>query len=225
MIRLTASTCLKSRSPAGMVRKETRPRALFSALLGSAQRGLNAVSGGAYKRASLTESSAAGISNWGRAMVRHSKLALVFSTVILSAQAAAAAPPDAKLFNAAASKWGAAGKETSERNLASETRSYDYSGSKVSMKSSAKDSNGKETNFSYSAGCDGKAAPMIGNPKSDSISLTCVSSREIKATSSMKGKVTVESRATVSADGKHLTIKRHYVGMKGAPTETLEFDR
>lgn len=158
-------------------------------------------------------------------MIRHSKLALFFATVVLSAQVAAAAAPDAKLWNgtwhlnAAASKWGTPGKE------ASETRSYDYSGGKLTMKSSAKDVKGQETNFSYSAACDGKAAPMIGNPNADSIMLACVSGREIKATSSMKGKVTVQSTATVSADGKHLTLKRTYVSMKGAPTETLEFDR
>jgi hypothetical protein len=158
-------------------------------------------------------------------MIRHSKFLIASATVILSAQAAAAASPDAKLWNGtwhlnvAASKWGGAGKEVTE------TRSYDYSGGKLSMKSNAKDVKGKETNFSYSAGCDGKSAPMIGNQNADSISLNCVSGREIKATSSMKGKVTVQSTATVSADGKHLTLKRTYVGMKGTPTETLQFSR
>jgi len=155
-------------------------------------------------------------------MIR-SKLALIIATVTLATQAAAA--PDMKMWsgtwhlNVAASKWRAGDKEQSE------TRSYDYSGGKLSMKSSFKDSAGKETNFSYSAGCDGKSAHMTGNPRADSISLTCVSGREIKATSRMKGKVTVQSTATVSADGKHLTLKRTYVSMKGAPTELLEFTR
>ena len=84
---------------------------------------------------------------------------------------------------------------------------------------------GKDMNFAYSAGCDGKVSAMTGNPNADSISLTCVSGREIKATSSLHGKVTVQSTATVSADGKHLTLKRTYVGVKGAPTEVLEFTR
>jgi len=66
---------------------------------------------------------------------------------------------------------------------------------------------------------------MTGNPNADSISLTCVSSREIKATSRLRGKVTVQSTAAVSADAKHLTLRRTYVGMKGAPTEVLEFTR
>lgn len=156
-------------------------------------------------------------------MIRYS--ALAFLAVALCAQAATAAPPDAKLWNgtwhldAAASKWRADGKEQSE------TRTYDFSGGKLSMKSSSKDGKGKEMTFSYSAGCDGRVVPMIGNPNADSISLKCVSVREIKATSRKKGKVTVQSTGTVSADGKHLTLKRTYVATKGAPTEVLEFTR
>jgi hypothetical protein len=37
--------------------------------------------------------------------------------------------------------------------------------------------------------------------------------------------VTVESTATVSADGKHLTLTRHMLRLKGAPTDVLQFDR
>ena len=157
-------------------------------------------------------------------MVR-SKLALALATITFSAHGAVAAAPDAKMWsgtwhlNVAASKWGAAGKEQNE------TRSYDYSGGKLIMKSSFKDSAGKETNFTYSVACDGKPQPMTGNPRADSISLNCVSARQIKATSRMKGRVTVQSTATVSPNGKHLTLKRSYVTMKGAPTEVLEFTR
>jgi hypothetical protein len=39
------------------------------------------------------------------------------------------------------------------------------------------------------------------------------------------GKTTVQTIATVSADGKHLTLRKNYVAMKGTPTEVLEFDR
>ena len=158
-------------------------------------------------------------------MIRHSTMTMTFAAVALLSQAAAAASPDGKLWNgtwhlnAAASKWGAAGKEQSE------TRSYQFTAGKLSMKSNAKDSAGKETHLSYSAGCDGKLSPMTGSPRADSISLACVSGREIHATSRMKGKVTVQSTAVVSANGKHLTLKRTYVGMKGTPTEVLEFTR
>ena len=93
------------------------------------------------------------------------------------------------------------------------------------MKSSSKDSSGKTLNFSYSAGWDGKMYPMVGNPRADSISLKMISAREFKASSQLHGKVTVESTATVSADGKHLTLTRHMLRLKGAPTDVLEFDR
>lgn len=157
-------------------------------------------------------------------MITRSKLAIAFGALTMSV-AAVAAGPDAKLWNgtwhlnASASKWSAAGKEQSE------TRTYDYSGGKLTMKSTSKDASGKEMTFSYSAALDGKAYPMVGNPNADSISLTPVSGREIKATSRNHGKLTVQTTATVSADGKHLTLRRTYVAMKGHPVEVLQFDR
>lgn len=153
------------------------------------------------------------------------KIALFAATAALVAQAAGAATLDANAWsgtwhlNAAASKWGAAGKEQGE------TRTYSYANGKLTMKSSSKDDKGKQTDFTYTAALDGKSYPMTGNANADSISITSVSGHELKATSRMKGKVTVQSDATVSADGKHLTIKRTYVAQKGSPTETLVFDR
>ena len=157
-------------------------------------------------------------------MIRRLNWGIIAASAAL-AQAASAAAPDAKLWNgtwhlnAAASKFGAAGKEQSE------TRNYDYSGGKLTMKSSSKNGAGKEMNFTYSAALDGKWYPMTGNPNADSISLTAVSGRELKASSRLHGKVTVQSTATVSADGKHLTLNRTYVAMKGTPSEVLQFDR
>ena len=159
-------------------------------------------------------------------MVRHSKLALIFAAAALAAaQAASAAGIDAKAWSgtwhldAAKSKWSAAGKEQSE------TRTYTYAAGKLTMKSSFKDGAGKETNFSYSAALDGKFYPMVGNPNGDSIALTAVSARTLKATSRLHGKPTVQTDASVSADGKHLSLKRTYVGTKGTPSEELEFNR
>lgn len=159
-------------------------------------------------------------------MIRHKKLALVFAGATLAvAQAASAAGIDAKAWtgtwhlDSAKSKWAAPGEEQSE------TRTYSYAGGKLTMKSTFKDAKGKETTFSYSAALDGKPYPMVGNPNGDSIVLTEVNPHALKATSSLKGKAMVKTDASVSADGKHLTLKRTYVGMKGAPTEVLEFNR
>jgi hypothetical protein len=154
------------------------------------------------------------------------KSAMIFAAVAMAVpQGVSAAGPNAKLWNgtwhlnAAASKFQSPGKEQSE------TRTYDISGGKVTMKSSSKDAAGKELNFSYSAAWNGKSYPMVGNPNADSISLTAVSDRALKANSRLHGKLAVQSTATVSADGKHLTLKRKMLRLKGAPTDLLEFDR
>ena len=155
-----------------------------------------------------------------------SNFALIFASFALAVpQGASAAEPNAKLWNgtwhldAAKSKFASSAKE------ASETRTYDISGKKVTMKSSSKDAAGKELNFSYTAGYDGKWYPMVGNPNADRIMLRVVSDREFRASSRLKGKPSVHSTATVSADGKHLTLTRKMLRMKGAPTDVLEFER
>lgn len=155
-----------------------------------------------------------------------SKFALIFASLALAVpQGASAAEPNAKLWNgtwhldAAKSKFASSAKE------ASETRTYDISGKKVTMKSSSKNAAGKELNFSYTAGYDGKWYPMVGNPNADRIMLRVVSDREFRASSRLKGKPSVHSTATVSADGKHLTLERKMLRMKGAPTDVLEFER
>lgn len=155
-----------------------------------------------------------------------SKLALILASLAIAIpQGVGAAAPNAKLWNgtwhlnAAKSKFASPAKEQSE------TRTYDISGNKVTMKSSSKDLSGNALNFSYSAGYDGKWYPMVGNPNADRISLNAVSPQELKAKSRLHGKPSVQSTATVSADGKHLTIKRKMLRVKGAPTDVLEFDR
>ena len=159
-------------------------------------------------------------------MNARSKFALILATAALvSSQAVSAAGPNGKLWNgtwhldAAKSKFESAAKEQSE------TRTYEVSATRLTMKSSSKDLAGKELNFSYSAGWNGKSYPMVGNPNADSISLTAVGDREVRSKSRLHGKLSVQSTATVSADGKHLTIKRKMLRFKGAPTDVLEFDR
>ncbi len=154
------------------------------------------------------------------------KFALILAAgAIVISQGVSAATPNAKLWNgtwhldAAKSKFASSSKEQSE------TRTYDISGGKVTVKSSSKDTAGKELNFSFSAGTDGKSYPMIGNPNADSISLNVVSTRQINARARLHGKLSVQTVAMVSADGKHLTISRKMLRMKGAPTDALEFDR
>jgi hypothetical protein len=161
-----------------------------------------------------------------KAMSGPSKFALIVASLaIVVPQGVSAAGPNAKLWNGTWHLNVAKSKFASSAKQQSETRTYDISGNKVTMKSSSKDMSGKALNFSYSAGYDGKWYPMVGNPNANRISLTAVSDREFKSKSQLNGKPSVESAATVSADGKHLTIKRKMLRLKGAPTDVLEFDR
>lgn len=155
-----------------------------------------------------------------------SKFALMLASLaVVIPQSVSAAAPDAKLWNGTWHLNAGKSKFTSSAKEQSETRTYDIAGGKVTMKSNSMDPSGKTMNFSYSAGYDGKWYPMVGNPNADRISLHVVSARELKSNSQLHGKASVESTATVSADGKHLTIHRKVLRLKGAPTDVLEFDR
>jgi len=159
-------------------------------------------------------------------MIGLTKYALIGAAAALAIpQSVLAKGPDPKLWNGtwhlnvAKSKFESPGREQSE------TRTYQVSGDRITMKSSSKNAAGKAMSFSYSATLDGKWSPMHGNPNADSISVTAVSGREIKASARLHGKASAESTAEVSADGKHLTLTRKMVGLKGAPTDVLAFDR
>jgi len=159
-------------------------------------------------------------------MKSQTKFALILAGMALAIpQGILAKGVDAKLWdgtwhlNAAKSMFASGAKEQSE------TRTYQVSGDRITMKSSSKDSAGKVMDFTYTATFDGKWSPMNGNPNADSISVKGMSAREIKASSRLHGKPAVESTATISSDGKHLTLTRKMIAMKGAPTDVLEFDR
>ena len=152
-----------------------------------------------------------------------SKFALIFAGLAMTLGVAAA--PNARLWNGTWHLNVAKSKFASPGKMVSETRTYAFSGNKVKMTSSSKDASGKTLKVSYSAGFDGKYYPMTGNPNGDRISLTVVSDREMKWKSTHEGKSSVEGSATVSTDGKHLTLKRKLLRMKGTPTDVLEFDR
>lgn len=159
-------------------------------------------------------------------MNARAKIALIVASVAIAIpQSAFAGEPNAKLWNGTWTLNSGKSQFKSSVREATETRSYQVSDTRVEMKSSSKDVSGKPMNFSYSAGYDGKWYPMVGNPNGDSISLTSVSDRELKGSSMLNGKPAVEFVATVSADGKHLTVKRKMLRMEGAPEDVLEFDR
>ncbi len=147
---------------------------------------------------------------------------------IVIAQTANAAPaPNAKLWsgawklNVAKSKFGAA--DTAEKG---ETRTYTVSGNRLTMSSSATTGAGKAMKWGYSAATDGKWYPTAGNPNTDHIALTLASDREVKSKTQLHGKPSANATASVSADGKQLTIDRNILTAKGGPShDVLVFDR
>jgi len=108
----------------------------------------------------------------------------------------------------------------------SDKRSYSVAGNRVTMRSSGINSAGKAMTWGYSARADGKSYTVSGNPNVDHMKLTFVSPREFKSSAMLKGKASARSTATLSADGKELTIHRSILTAKGGPTnDTLVFDR
>jgi hypothetical protein len=159
-------------------------------------------------------------------MNRSAKFALILTSLAIAVpQGAAAAVPNAKLWNGTWQLNPAASKFVSSGKRESETRTYAISGNKVTMKSTSKTASGKTLNVSYSARTDGKYYPMTGNPNADRIALSLVSDRELKWSSQLHGKTTIAGTAAVTADGKHLTLKRTMLTVKGTPTDVLKFDR
>jgi hypothetical protein len=145
-----------------------------------------------------------------------------------AAQTAVAAPgPSPKPFsggwqlNTAKSKFSS--PDSSEK---SESRSYSVAGNRVTMKSNTITGSGKPMKWGYSAVTNGKWYPTTGNPNADHIALTLVSDREIKSKTQLHGKPSATASASISADGKVLTINRSILTAKGGPSDdTLVFDR
>jgi hypothetical protein len=163
------------------------------------------------------------------AMNAPNKLALILSAVVIALPQTVSAKSPA-LSKAWAGTWHLnmeKSKFSSEDfTPKSDTRTYTVAGKRLTMRSTAINAAGKTMKWSYSASTDGKWYPTSGNPNTDRIALTLVSPREFTSKTTLKGKPTARSTATISADGKVLTIKRSILTAKGGPTDdTLLFDR
>jgi hypothetical protein len=113
-----------------------------------------------------------------------------------------------------------------DTTIKSETRSYTINGNRLTMKSNSTDGAGKTLKWSYSAVPNGKWYAMVGNPNADHIALTLVSDSEVKSQARLHGKPSAKSTASVSADGKELTIHRSILTLKSGPSDdVLVFDR
>ena len=89
----------------------------------------------------------------------------------------------------------------------SETRIYEpFGAGGVKTTFNRLDGAGKKVTISYSALYDGKDYKFIGSPDSDTISLKRIDANTIEATQKKGGKVSLMTRAVVSADGRVRTL-------------------
>jgi hypothetical protein len=155
------------------------------------------------------------------------KLALILSAIAMALPQAASAKSLSKAWNGTwhlnteKSKFSSA-----EFTAKSDTRTYTVAGRRLTMHSTMINADGKTIKWSYSANTNGKWYRTFGNPNTDHVALTLVSPRELKSKTTLRGKPSARSTATVSADGKVLTINRSILTAKGGPTDdTMVFDR
>lgn len=152
------------------------------------------------------------------------KLALILSAVAMTLPQAASTQ-SAALSKSWAGTWQLNTSKSKfsspEFTPKSDTRTYTVTGNRLTMRSSAINAAGKPMKWSYSANTDGKWYKTSGNPNTDQIALTFVSPREFQSKTTLKGKPSARSTASVSVDGKMLTIKRSILIAKGGPTDDV----
>jgi hypothetical protein len=86
--------------------------------------------------------------------------------------------------------------------------------------------NGPELNTESIAADDGKDYPMKGSPTVDTVSVVRLDGRTIERRDKKNGNVVATLRATVSADGRTMTIVQRGMNPRGqAYANTLVYDR
>jgi hypothetical protein len=161
------------------------------------------------------------------AMNAPKKLALILSAIAIALPQTASAQSLSKAWtgtwhlNTEKSKFSSA-----EFTSKSDTRTYTAAGRRLTMRSTMIDADGTKIKWSYSANTNGKWYRTFGKPNPEQVALPFGSPRELKSKTTLKGKPSARSTATVSADGKVLTINRSILTAKGGPTaDIMVFDR
>lgn len=81
---------------------------------------------------------------------------------------------------------------------------------------------GTPSKWSFTAQPDGKDNPIVGdNPFGNTLSVTRVDARTVKATIKQDGKVTLTQTVTVSEDGKTRTITSKGTSLKGQAIDSV----
>lgn len=108
----------------------------------------------------------------------------------------------------------------------SQTVKYEAWEGGLKLTSDGMDAKGAKTHAEYAAKFDGKPYPFKGNPNADMITLKQVDPRTIETSWTLRGKPTITSRSTISADGKTRTITQTGTGADGQKVNnTVVYER
>jgi hypothetical protein len=94
----------------------------------------------------------------------------------------------------------------------------DAMGGKVKITADGVDANGNPTHSEWTGKIDGREYPVTGDPNADMRSYTKVDDRTLDFTAKKGGKVTVNGRIVVAADGKSRTVTTTGTTGAAAPT-------
>jgi hypothetical protein len=97
----------------------------------------------------------------------------------------------------------------------------DAMGGKVKITADGIDADGKATHSEWTGKFDGKDYPVTGDPNSDTRSYTKVDDRTLDFTVKKDGKVTVNGRVVMAADGKSRTVTTSGTNAKGKKFKNL----
>lgn len=103
---------------------------------------------------------------------------------------------------------------------------YAAAGDSVKITVDGTDANGKATHSEWTGKFDGKDYPVTGDSAADTRSYKSVDDRTLEFTVKKDGKVTVNGRVVVAADGKTRTVTTSGTSAKGEKFENVAvFDK
>lgn len=108
----------------------------------------------------------------------------------------------------------------------SQTAKFEASGEAITLTTDGVSADGKPTHGTYTSKFDGKDVPWEGNPDADMASPKRLDANSYENAWKKGGKVTLNSKAVVSADGKTLTVTQTGKNAKGETVNnTSVYDR
>lgn len=135
-------------------------------------------------------------------IVRTLVAGVVAASIVALASAAAQAP------NAHIGTWKvnvAKSKYSPGPAPQTQTVKYEAAAGGLKLTSDGVDAKGAKTHAEYTATFDGKPHAFTGNPNADMVTIKQIDPRILESSWTLKGKPTITTRSTVSADGKSRT--------------------